>query len=131
MMTACGSSDGQDHSFHYRPNYCKSSGCVTGSTACGELGFKRAVFEGDSLIVVSALQQNSSCWLVYGQLLDDIKTKLNSFPFHDVQHIRWDANIVTHRIANVALSQSLDQVWIEECPFIQSIVLAEQDFPID
>jgi hypothetical protein len=102
---------------------------MTGSTVCGELGFKRAVFEGDSLIVVSALRQNSSCWLVCGQL--DIKTKLNSFPFHDVRHIRQDANIATHRIANVALSQSLDQVWIEECHFIQSIVLAEQDFPID
>jgi len=104
---------------------------MTGSTVCNELGFKRAVFEGDSLIVVSALRQNSSCWLVCGQLLDDIKTKLNSFPFHDMRHIRRDANIATHRIANVALSQSLDQVWIEDCPFIQSITLTEQDFPID
>jgi len=90
---------------------------------CGELRFQRAIFEGDSLIVVLALRQDSSCWLGCGQLLDDIKTKLNSYPLHDVQHIRWDANTTAHRMAKVAFlavfRSSLDRVvslfYLEYC----------------
>jgi hypothetical protein len=49
-----------------------------------------------------------------------------------VRHFRRDANQAAHRLAKVALSQSLDQVWIEGCSsFIQSIVLVEQDLSLD
>jgi len=104
---------------------------------CYELGYRGAIFKGDSLIVVLALRQVSTCWQGFRQLLEDIKIKLNSlsfffFFFFFFLHFRRDANQAAHRLAKVALSQSLDQVWIEGCSsFIQSIVLVEQDLSLD
>jgi hypothetical protein len=48
---------------------------------CYELGYRGAIFKGDSLIVVLALRQVSTCWQGFRQLLEDIKIKLNSLSF--------------------------------------------------
>jgi hypothetical protein len=46
---------------------------------CWELGFQRAIFEGDSLIVISALRQVFTCWQGFEQLLDDTRLSLIVF----------------------------------------------------
>jgi hypothetical protein len=95
---------------------------------CCVLGLQKVSFEGNSMIVVSALNSEDHCWSAYGQLIEDTKIKLNSFSSKRVIHVPRVANNVAHCLAKFALSQRLDNVWIEECPsFIQGAVLVEQD----
>jgi hypothetical protein len=90
--------------------------------------FQKVSFEGDSMIVVSALNREDHCWSAYGQLIEDTKIKLNSFSSKRVKHVPGVANNVSHCLAKFALSQRLDNVLIEKCPFfIQCVVLAKQE----
>jgi dihydroxyacid dehydratase/phosphogluconate dehydratase len=94
-------------------------------------GFQTTVFKGDSLIVISAFQQVSTCWQGFMQLLDDIKTKLNSFDFHDVAYSTRSQQSGSSNGQGSFIIVIQSQVWIEECPsFTQSIVITEQDFSI-
>jgi len=80
------------------------------------LGFQKVSFEGDSMILVSALNSEDHCWSAYGQLIEDTKIKLNSFSTKRLNHVPREANNVAHCLTKFALSQRSDNVWIEECP---------------
>jgi len=96
---------------------------------CCEHGYGRAIFEGDSLTVVSALKKTKSCMSSYGQVIDDTKTLVMGLQFYEFSHIRRKANKAAHHLAKAALLYSLDKVWIEEClSHIQSIVLDDWFF---
>jgi uncharacterized Fe-S center protein len=46
-----------------------------------------------------------------------------------VEYVRREANQAAHVMARCAISQMLDNTWVEECPsFIQTIVEAESHF---
>jgi ribonuclease HI len=55
---------------------------------CREVGVSQVEFEGDSLGVVRAVNNGSSCWSSYGHLMDDIRTTLAKFPNSVVQHVK-------------------------------------------
>jgi hypothetical protein len=55
---------------------------------CCHLRHQRVVLEGDSLLVVLALRQDSSCWSGYGQLIEDVMIRLHSLMYYDVRHVR-------------------------------------------
>jgi hypothetical protein len=98
-----------------------------GVNLCIELGYQQVIFEVDSLRVVQALPQASPCLSPFGHLLDDIRTRLSGLHFGEVHHIYREANLVAHNLAKLAISSSMDHVWLEDypsvvCPF----VLAEQ-----
>jgi hypothetical protein len=96
------------------------------------LGIQHLHIEGDALEIVQALLLQESCWSRYGFLVEDTRTLLNSFQSWQVSHVRREANEVAHRLAKVAITQSLNYVWRDSPPsFIHSIVLAEQEFPFD
>jgi hypothetical protein len=76
--------------------------------------------------VVLELNKNTYCWSLFGNLVEDSKEILRGFASRVVQHVSWVANNATHRLAKVALSQRLKQVWMDGChPSILSIELAE------
>jgi hypothetical protein len=45
---------------------------------CCDLGIQLATFEGDSLIVASALNKEDHCCSAYGQMIEDTKVELNT-----------------------------------------------------
>jgi hypothetical protein len=96
-----------------------------------ELGYQRIILEGDALEIVQALRNKDPSWSRYGQLIEDTKAKLNSLPFWTVSHVCRNANEPAHRLAQAAIHQSCEGVWLQNIPgFIQNLVLAEQDFSI-
>lgn len=113
------------------PDVAEAIAAWKAATFCCERGFQRMIFECDSMNVVAALRKGDECWNMFGQLIEDTKIMINSLQASEVKHTRRDANTAAHLLAKLALMQSIDQVWLEECPSsIQSIVLAEQDSSI-
>lgn len=101
-----------------------------GVNLCGDIanmGFRRVVFEGDSLNVVSAMCQDNPCWSSYGQLIEDTRIRFHSLQFYAVRNVDRATNKVAHSLAKMALNRSLDYVWVEEyLSSIRNIVLAKQ-----
>jgi ribonuclease HI len=94
---------------------------------CVAKGFHKIVLEGDSLVVVSAFNKPLPIWSSHGQLIEDIKVKAKCLQQVEITHVNRAANFAAHSLAKFAISQLLDELWMDECPFyIQSIVLAEQ-----
>lgn len=92
-----------------------------------DLSFHKVIFEGDALIIVNALRKGAPYWSRFGQLIEDTQIRFHSLQLYVDWHVRRDANKATHQMAKLVLSQSLDQICLEECPFsIKNIVLAEQ-----
>lgn len=95
---------------------------------CSDLGFQLVIFEGDALEIVNALRQDSPCWSRYGQMIEDTKVHLHSFPSRSVKHTKREANEAAHLMAKTSITRLLDEIWVGEgLSFIQSIVLAEQE----
>lgn len=45
---------------------------------CLELGFSKAIFEGDALLVINAINQKGLNMVYYGQLVENIKGVIRS-----------------------------------------------------
>jgi ribonuclease HI len=91
-----------------------------------KLSFQRIILEGDSLIIVGALNQSNPCLSGYEQMMEDIRVRLLSFPAFVVRHVCRQANTAAHSLAKHALALNSEMVWLEECPsFIFHIVIAE------
>jgi hypothetical protein len=97
------------------PTVAESMGAWQAVVMCCDMRFPQVVFEGDSLNVVSAHNNEDPCWS-FGQIIEDIKAKIQDIPSVRVQHVPREANNVAHSLAKVAVSQMLDKFWIEECP---------------
>jgi hypothetical protein len=94
---------------------------------CGFLGLQRVVFEGYTVQVVQAMCTESPAWSCYAQLLENTRACLQSLKFYSVKHVCQEANKVAHCLAKLAVNQSLDHVWIGECPSsIHNLVLAKR-----
>lgn len=98
---------------------------------CCEQGFQKIILEGDSLNVIKALQREEGCWSKYGQIIKDMQALIRTLQCCEANHIRREANGVTHRLVRNALLFLEDKVKMMEVPsFIQSNVLSEQDLSI-
>lgn len=95
---------------------------------CGDLGYQRVIFEGDSKQVVQNICR-AQPWNLYDQLLEDMRTRLQGLQYHEVVHVSRKANKVAHGLAKLALNRSTDYVWIDECPSsIIPLIIADQGF---
>jgi ribonuclease HI len=94
---------------------------------CGELGYTKVVFEGNSLLITESLNQCFPCLKNYGQIIEDTRVVLKSFHFFTVQHVKRGANQAAHMLATLALSQLINCIWRGACPsVIHHIVMTEQ-----
>jgi ribonuclease HI len=92
----------------------------------GQLGFSNFILEGDSLVVVKALQREERNWANYGPILEETKELLKGGHSWEIRHVRRSANGVAHRIAKMAISLNVNQLWLTTIPpCIRDIVLAE------
>jgi ribonuclease HI len=75
-----------------------------------QLGGRRIILEGDSMVVVSALHDSGSCNRAFGQMIDDIKESFSQFDFVLVSHVCREGNRAAHVMAKCAISQILDNI---------------------
>ncbi|XP_062176146.1 uncharacterized protein LOC133881223 [Alnus glutinosa] len=90
------------------PTVAESMGAWQAVVMCCDMRFPQVVFEGDSWNVVSALNKEDPCWSSFGQIIEDIRAKLQDIPSVRVQHVPREANNVTHSLAKAVVSQMLD-----------------------
>jgi ribonuclease HI len=71
-----------------------------------DLGLPRIVLEGDSLQVVTAVQDLRPTWSRYGHITADIRTILKGFRSWQVCHTKRVSNYAAHGLAKKRLSMS-------------------------
>jgi ribonuclease HI len=93
---------------------------------CVDCGFQLVVLEGDSMNVVSVINQASPNWSSYGHLVEDTKVLAQSVHQLEINYASRVVNSAAHTLSKCTILHSLDELWMEECPsYIQSIVLTE------
>ncbi|KAL0016655.1 hypothetical protein SO802_003724 [Lithocarpus litseifolius] len=81
-----------------------------------ETGFDRVILEGDSQVLITALQNNSYNLSHFGHLVKDIQYLASCFLEIHFSHVRRHCNTVAHALAKRANSISHYQVWMEDVP---------------
>jgi hypothetical protein len=73
------------------------------------------MLEGDAMqIVVNAGKVKERNRSNFGQIVDDIRSVLDTLQFWQVCHVKArEANGVARRLAKVAVQQGVDQAWME------------------
>ena len=93
-----------------------------------ELGFNKAVLEGDSLIVMSALRDPSPSLASFGLLVQDAQWLARSFTCISFQHVGRVGNTVAHNLARHARHVTDFSIWMEDVP-IQVFTAYQADLP--
>jgi ribonuclease HI len=97
---------------------------------CIEQGFKRVVFEGDSLQVVNEVNSIHPCDSLYGHLIEDIKTGIQTLDVAIFSHVEREANGAAHELAVDARTHVTDTIrWTTIPPSICGIVRREEVSP--
>jgi ribonuclease HI len=108
------------------PTAIEASALFHGLKHCKELGISKLVVEGDSKVIISAVQNRDASSSRFGYLIDDIVMILDSSPYWQIVHVRRESNRATHGLAKVALKTVFDRRWdfsILDC--IRDVVLTE------
>ncbi|KAL0007162.1 hypothetical protein SO802_008664 [Lithocarpus litseifolius] len=95
-----------------------------------ELGFSKAILEGDSETVIKALQDGSPSLAPFGLLLiRDAQEAANFFTCISYVHVRRNGNYVAHNLARYARHITGFSVWMEDVPF-QTLAAYQADLLI-
>ena len=81
-----------------------------------ELGIAKAVLEGDSQVVIMALNSKTSVLAPYGSLIQDSLTLSNSFSKLSYSHTKREGNTVAHNLAKLAVNLTNCVIWMEDVP---------------
>jgi hypothetical protein len=95
-----------------------------------EAGFFYAIFEGDSLQFVKAINAGSPNLSKIGHFIESIQTELSYFRSASFVHVYREFNSVAHALAKEVSCSLRDSVWLEEVPdFIAVDVLRNTCVP--
>ena len=81
-----------------------------------ELGIAEAVLEGDSQVVIMALNSKSPVLAPYGSLVQDSLSLSNSFSKLSYSHTKREGNIVAHNLAKLVVNLTNCVIWMEDVP---------------
>jgi ribonuclease HI len=109
------------------PTSAEALGAWHSLSLCRRRGFNHVLLEGDSSVVVSAINNTLPCLSSYGQVIEDTRFCLQEVQPVEVQHVKREANQAPHLLAKDGLCVLNDCTWLGECPSpIQDIVAFEQ-----
>ena len=82
-----------------------------------EIGFRRAVLEGESLAMINALKERVSLLTPTGLLIEDVKILSQRFDQLLYSHTKRDGNQVAHSLAKYAICiPDFFFLWMEDVP---------------
>ncbi|KAL0012764.1 hypothetical protein SO802_007872 [Lithocarpus litseifolius] len=93
-----------------------------------ELGIESCFLEGDSQIVIKALQDKDKTHSEFGHLLQDTLSHLNSFKNWSVSHVLRQGNAVADALARRAKFSLPVAIWLESVP-PDLFSFVDADFP--
>jgi hypothetical protein len=93
---------------------------------CRDNGFSSIVLEGDSLLVVQAINNTGVNWSRIGFIIDDIRNILKGFQWWKICHTKRQENRAAHTLAPVGVQQALSRTWIDcTLDFIFHIIVSK------
>ncbi|KAF5475513.1 hypothetical protein F2P56_007313 [Juglans regia] len=85
------------------------------------LGISHLILEGDSLIVVEAIQSTSIVEFSYSPTIREIKLLLSQFQSYDILHVGRQGNGIAHKMARHArVVENTLQWWFHPSDFIKA-----------
>ena len=81
-----------------------------------ELGIAEALLEGDSQVVIMALNSKSPVLAPYGSLVQDSLSLSNSFSKLSYSHTKREGNTVAHNLAKLAVNLTNCVIRMEDVP---------------
>ena len=81
---------------------------------CRDVGVQNLILEGDSMVVVKAIESRGQKNHYYGQIIEDICLVLSSRRSWSVCHTKWEANGAAHGLAKEATRYIIDKIWLED-----------------
>ncbi|XP_059436514.1 uncharacterized protein LOC132169501 [Corylus avellana] len=106
------------------PVIAEAMGAVYAAEFGRDTGVQDVILEGDSLIVVKALQAEIEDLSPYGHLIDEARMLLRHFRTAQVRHVKRNSNKAAHGLAKEAVRKCIDNIWMEEMPPCISDILA-------
>ena len=100
----------------YKPDEVEALVALKAVTLARDLGFRKAILEGDSLSLMKALKSKNDSLSPTGLLVDDVKWVASSFERLVYSHVKRNSNRVAHSLAKNALRILDLQVWMEDIP---------------
>ena len=98
----------------YKPEEVEALAALKAVTLACDLGFRKAILEGDSLSLIKALKSTEDSLSPIGLLVDDVKWVASSFERLVYSHVKRNGNRVAHSLAKNALRIPNFQVWMED-----------------
>ena len=91
-----------------------------------EIGIKQTILEGDSLVVIKALDEDVHSLAPIGLLVEDVKVLSRNFDQLFYSHTKREDNSVAHNLTRYAIDISDFLVWMEDVlPHLQSVLQAD------
>ena len=81
-----------------------------------DVGVRRAVLEGDSMAVISALREDGKVLVPYGLLLEDAKFLSQQFEELCYSHTKREGNSLAHSLVRSVISIQDFLVWMKDVP---------------
>ena len=81
-----------------------------------DVGVRRAVLEGDSMVVITSLREDGKVLVPYGLLLEDAKFLSQQFEELRYSHTKREGNSLAHSLARYAIGIPDFLVWMEDIP---------------
>ena len=81
-----------------------------------EVGISAAVLEGDSLLVIKALETKDVGLAPFGLLIQDAYNFIPAFSLLSYSHTKREGNLVAHDLAKLAVTIPNCVVWMEDVP---------------
>ena len=100
----------------YKPDEVEALVALKAVTLARDLGFRKAILEGDFLSLMKALKSKNDSLSPTGLLVDDVKWVASSFERLVYSHVKRNSNRVAHSLAKNALRILDLQVWMEDVP---------------
>jgi hypothetical protein len=80
------------------------------------LGLHFIFLEGDANVVVTTLNWEDEDFSRFGNIIVETREILKGFPLWNVSFVRRECNNAAHQLAKFAISQELNQVWMDSYP---------------
>ena len=81
-----------------------------------ELGIADAVLEGDSQVVIMALNSKNTVLAPFGSLVQDSLTLSTGFSKLSYSHTKKEGNTVAHNLTKLAVNLTNCVIWMEDVP---------------
>ena len=85
---------------------------------CRDVGVQDLILEGDSMVVVKAIESSGQKTQYYGQIIEDIRVVLGSRRSWRVCHTKREANGVAYGLAKEATRDFIDKIRLEDTPLL-------------